>query len=67
MQADLLADALRQMEIFFFLPLFQVFSDFGIYSVVLWSGFNVGSLSSITDSAKPEDICLVIAVFSVNS
>lgn len=44
-----------------------MFSDFGIYSVVLWSGFNVGSLSSITDSAKPEDLCLVIAVFSVNS
>lgn len=47
---------------------FQVFSGFDIYSVVFWSGFNFGLLSSITDSAKPEEIYLVIAVLpSVNS
>lgn len=50
-------------NMYFFLPLFQVFLCFDIYSVFLCSGFNFGLLSSITESAKPEEICLVIAVF----
>lgn len=58
MQADLLAGALRSICIFF--PLFQVFPGFDIYSDS--SGFNFGLLSSITDSAKTDEICLVIAV-----
>lgn len=59
--ADLLADALRLIYIYIF-PLFQVFYGFDIYSVFLCTGFNFGLLSSIADSARPEEICLVIAV-----
>lgn len=67
MEANLLANASRARCIFFF-PLLQVFSSFDIYSdstqvFLHCSGFNFGLLSSFTDNATPEEMCLVFKLF----